>query len=479
MNADEIISLTDKGEYDEARIQLESLSNPTPMQLLLLTEIYILQNKVDLAQKQVSILMEQDLHPYHQMVVTIMRAIIHWFQSDLPSAKSLLDQAFEYHSPDKMNQNELYHYWLAFLYNTSGIIDVLLGQSDKAKPKFEKAYPLSKQSGSGRRIAAALDNLGIAERYLGNYDAAIVYQHRVLDLRLELGDKRGIAITKGNLGELYEITGDHDQSIENTKSSLELFKELEVQEEIGQCYHNLGRVYYELNQLHDAYHHFKQAYEYRKPLGNPSNLAMVLYYLVIIPLKLGDIDTAKSYLHELKEFYKKDNPVATLYYFLARAHILIEDQPVDVSTVRELLDYVIEHNTYDIELTYIAITLQIGILYRQSDKNNNDLIFSYITQLKKLAHEKNNPLIHAELALLESKFTMLDNDLDTAIDHLNVAEELADENNFFRLQDKINTHRQTLTKIIKNPNLQTEETDQQDVNQYLNELLRRFHRSQS
>lgn len=479
VKAEDILLLTDAGKYDVARSYIESLEDPSNTEKFLLIEIYLLQNETTLADKLVTEASSLELDSYHQLILKIMQAIVNWFEGDIQTAKSLLDTAFDYLNTDKMQDRTLYYYWIAFLYNTAGIIDILIGKTDDGKSKFEKAYPLAKQSGSGRRIAAALDNLAIAERYLGNYDAAIVFQHRVLDLRLELGDKRGIAITKGNLGELYEITGDLNQSLSNTKESLELFKELEIPEEIGQCHHNLGRIYYEQNKLDDAHTQFKQALEYRQPLGISANIAMVLYYLIITSLKLDKSDSAASYLEQLESYYDEEYPIASLYYSLGKATYLLNfTEQNNTQEASQLLDNVIEQNSYDVELTYIAIIQKISILFRQPDGIDTEQIFSYISQLKQLAHEKNNPMINVELYLLESKFYMLDGDIDKAIDLLNNAEELAKNNKLNRLMDKINNHRQHLTVIIKYPDRQSVLSDKEKVDQYLNELLRRFHRSQ-
>lgn len=124
----------------------------------------------------------------------------------------------------------------------AGQIGVLMGRYAEAQGYLEESLAIARAIGDKRRIAAALQPLGIACLGQGDMAAARVHLQEALAMARELGNKREVAAALNVLAQLLRVAGELDTAEPLYEQGLALARELQDRESIAIGLLNLAMV---------------------------------------------------------------------------------------------------------------------------------------------------------------------------------------------------------------------------------------------
>ncbi|MEQ1515551.1 MAG: winged helix-turn-helix domain-containing protein [Usitatibacteraceae bacterium] len=124
----------------------------------------------------------------------------------------------------------------------AGWLGVLMGRNAEARANLEESLALARELGDTRRVAVALQPLGLA--CLGQLDMAGARTHlqEALSMARELGNKREIAAALNMLAQFLRVVGERDSAEALYAESLALARELQDHEYIALILLNLAMV---------------------------------------------------------------------------------------------------------------------------------------------------------------------------------------------------------------------------------------------
>jgi non-specific serine/threonine protein kinase len=124
----------------------------------------------------------------------------------------------------------------------AGQIGVLMGRYAEAQGYLAESLAIARAIGDKRRIAAALQPLGIACLGQGDMAAARVHLQEALAMAHELGNKREVAAALNVLAQLLRVAGELDTAEPLYEQGLALARELQDRESIAIGLLNLAMV---------------------------------------------------------------------------------------------------------------------------------------------------------------------------------------------------------------------------------------------
>ena len=124
----------------------------------------------------------------------------------------------------------------------AGQTGVLMGRYAQAQRYLEESLAIAREIGDKRRIAVALQPLGIACLGQGDTAAAAEHLQEALAMARELGNKREVAAALNVMAQLLRVTGDLDRAESLYEQGLALARELQDRESIAIGLLNLAMV---------------------------------------------------------------------------------------------------------------------------------------------------------------------------------------------------------------------------------------------
>ena len=124
----------------------------------------------------------------------------------------------------------------------AGWIGVLMGRYAEAQGYLEESLAIARAIGDKRRIAMALQPLGLACLGQGDMAAARVHLQEALAMARELGNKREVAAALNVLAQLLRVEGELDTAEPLYEQGLALARELQDRESIAIGILNLAMV---------------------------------------------------------------------------------------------------------------------------------------------------------------------------------------------------------------------------------------------
>ena len=124
----------------------------------------------------------------------------------------------------------------------AGQLSVFMGRYDEALRYLEDSLAIAREIGDERRVAAALQPIGLAHLGLGDLPSARRFLEEALALAEQHGEQREIAAAGNQLAQLLRVEGDLDRAEALYTRVLALVRELEDRESIAIVLLNLAMV---------------------------------------------------------------------------------------------------------------------------------------------------------------------------------------------------------------------------------------------
>jgi predicted ATPase/class 3 adenylate cyclase/Tfp pilus assembly protein PilF len=246
--------------------------------------------------------------------------ILAWRQSDLLSARTLLDESL----PLMRSLGD--GYGIATALNCLG--NIARGQSDytSARALFEESLALRREIGDLSGVASSLNNLASIASDLGDPKAAQALFEESLALRRTVGDRWGIAMALNNLGNTLIEQREYETARKLLEESLALGQKLGDSGLTALSLHNLANIAFCQNSNETARTLFEQSLVMRRGLGNKWGIAMSLNALGQIAVLEGDYRRAREIYEEGLAINREIGDLRGMVYYLEAFATLCSEQ---------------------------------------------------------------------------------------------------------------------------------------------------------
>lgn len=223
-------------------------------------------------------------------------------------------------------------------HNNLGISYLYLGDNEKSKDNFEKAYDIfmigydtlmaysakmnlaffpamngdfeeairifkecasvEKSIGNKRSYGNCITNIGECYREMEMYDSCVFYLELAHEIDVDMQDKEGLTVTSGSLGEMYFKMGNHQKAREYYNEALAISLETGRTTDIITQYNRLVELEESVGNFAAAVENFKQYSAYRDSLAASNN-----------DTELGKVEATYEYNQKVeiqKEKHKKN-----------------------------------------------------------------------------------------------------------------------------------------------------------------------------
>ena len=362
-----------------------------------------------------------------------------------------------------------------------------------SKGDLEKALDFSLRSleikeGIGKKldIAMALNNVGVICQLQGDLDKALDYYKKSLAVQEELPIGLEFALALNNLGEIYQLKGELDIALQFYERGLTIYKEKGFKQETAMAFSNIGAIYRKKRDYTRSLEFHTQSLALYEELGNDRMRAVLLFELVWNSLDENDIDAAQSYLMKLEQIDNRtDNPRISQHYRIAKAKILgASKRARDKLEAQSILETVVDEDVTDHSLTVVAMMNLCDLLLFELSLTGEEEVLTKIQtltyQLLDIAERYASHSLLVEIYLLQSRFALVELDIERAANLLTRAHTLAEEKGLDRLarmaaqdQESLQSQLNKWESIIKKNPARQDSVDLSKMDKLVELMVRR------
>jgi tetratricopeptide (TPR) repeat protein len=297
-----------------------------------------------------------------------------------------------------------------------------------------------------------------------------------------------LAHMHNNIGEMYRNLGKLNESLERLEKAKEIYCQNNIIMFNSELYSQLGATFAELGDNERAIKYYEESLNDPYLMNHPMYFSLCnfrLFYLHLLSNNEGKaIEIRTRIFNELENhpneiFYKQTEKIMN-------AILLMRQKRRKPKTQAQIIvEELISKNNLWFDYQNISRILLIQLLLEEFADFEEDGILNeakiLLDQLKTQAKESDNPLLNGELAILESKISLLTKNIDKANDILQEAKKDAETMNFALLQNKIEAEIQQLEElVIKWQEIGSIEStikqrlEQVQIQQYLQKMIKEY-----
>ncbi len=344
-------------------------------------------------------------------------------------------------------------FWSPFLYYFTGIAYFYKFKNDLAWTYFQKSLVVN----HANLLIQAKCSYYMAFLQLEKGDTSKFFE--LLDESLEIYNsidaKQGIAWVKAWQGQFFLQRGDFILSKTKLSQAFELFKLIDDFQGINLVTSLKGLMFYQQGKLDRAEVMLEKAFESSVEIGNPMILSYCVIPLMLLYVETGNKFKAKKCVIDLKNACKKVNSERVKVHSLITQAIFLKsssrfkDKAQAQNILLELLNEdgeIQSHGSYvwltsDKSFSYLVITHLVELYLEEFKLSEDNKILLEVRQLidnqiQKLDDQKFSPEL-VELSLLKAKLLIVEGEIEESIIILEKAKQIAKNNNFHRMEEKI------------------------------------------
>ena len=346
------------------------------------------------------------------------------------------------------------------LYCLKALYHLYRGEFDKSFEYIKPNLALSRKYGTKRDISKVFGIFGLYYSQTGDFTMALENCEKALKLSKEINDTFRIARICNNIGYILRQQGDLDRALEYLEQSVSLDEEMGNYNLIAFVLEEIGLILYEKGELTKALNYLKRSYQLSKEIGNYFFRIMFLrnsfnlFYTFHIYLDQNDLESAQTYLEELKNLSEKENiKRINDTYRIAKALILKKTGGTrNIIKAEEILKELLEEKSIENDLLVIILLNLCDLLYKELQITNEPEILEeiqpLITKLLEISEKMHSFLLLAEVNFFKAKYKLINFELVESQRLLTKAQQIAQKNTLSRLEKKISMeHDQLLEKL--------------------------------
>jgi tetratricopeptide (TPR) repeat protein/predicted amidohydrolase len=402
-------------------------------------------------------------------------------------SKGNLDAAAEYYEESLSIRRELgIPYEIAVILNNLGNVLVMKGDLESALDYHNQALHIRETLDNKPDLATSLTNVGSVYQTRGNLNQALECYHRALEIYEEIDVKQGTALVLNNLGSAYEIRGNLIQSLDYHQRSLAIRKGLGNKQDIALSLLNIGGIHRQRGEPELALRTLMQSLELFKESGNESYTAATYYLIVTVATENEDFDIADDALRNLQELNeKKINRIIDQRYRVARAIRLKASKGArEKLEAQGILAEIVQEEVVQHTLTVTAMVHLCDLLLFEFKMTGDEDLFERAKDIAQqtmgIAKSQMSYSLLAEAYILQSKFALVEQDIEKARILLSQAHIMTQEKDLYILARKVAHERDRLQlevdkwqKIIERNPSRKEMIDFAQLDDYLERMIKK------
>ncbi|MFW9846978.1 MAG: tetratricopeptide repeat protein [Candidatus Thorarchaeota archaeon] len=406
--------------------------------------------------------------------------LVQWSKGNLDAAAEYYEESLAIWEEEKAYQS------IGVILNNLGNVYALKGDLQRALDYHKRALRTREEYGNKPETAMSLVNVGSVHQTLGNLNQALEYYHRALVIFEEVEVKQTKALALNNLGSAYQLRGDLSQSLEFHQRSLEMRRELGNNQDIAQSLLNIGEIHQVKGEIKQALDNYQQSLELYKESGNDTYTAVAYYMIINTATESSQFDIADAALTNLDDLNKNaDNRVIDQRYRVAKAiRLKASGSAREKLRAQEILAEVVEEEIGAHALTVTAMVHLCDLLMFELKMTGEELLFTRARdtaqQILDIAKSQTSYTLMVEAYILQSKFALVEQDIEKARILLGQAHIMTQEKGLYRLARKVAHERDLLQlqldkwqKIIEQNPSRMEMIDFAQLDNYLERMIKK------
>ncbi|MHA2303135.1 MAG: tetratricopeptide repeat protein, partial [Candidatus Thorarchaeota archaeon] len=446
--------------------------------------------------------------------------ILNWYKGELDKAIECHEQSFEVYSELDDKPGE------ASALNNLGLVQWSKGNLDAAAEYYERSLSIRRELGVLSEIAVILNNLGNVYAMKGDLDGALDYHKQALQIREDLDNKPDLGTSLTNVGSVYQTRGNLNQALECYHRALDIYEDIDVKQGMALILNNLGSAYEIRGDLIQSLDYHQKSLELRKKLGNNQDIALsliniggihrirgdpilaldtlqqglklfkesgnepytaVAYYLILtVATENDDFEVADDALRNLQELNESTtNRIIDQRYRISKAIRLKASKGArEKLQAQEILADIVQEEVGQHTLTVAAMVHLCDLLLFELKMTGEEDLFEkakdIAQQIMDIAKSQTFYIILVEAYILQSKFALVEQDIEKARILLSQAHIMAQEKDLYILARKVAHERDMLqveldkwqTIIEQNPS-RKEMIDFAHLDDYLERMIKK------
>ncbi|MFX0123398.1 MAG: tetratricopeptide repeat protein [Candidatus Hodarchaeota archaeon] len=344
---------------------------------------------------------------------------------------------------------EEFHNWLAFLHFLIGIGHTYQYQGELALEAFQKSMEINQNDTFIQ--AKCLYYIGLNLLQMGDYHKFLDFFKQSRTLFQSINSPQGTAWILTFLGQYNLHKGDFIQARSLLEESIKLFKSIDDSQGVNLANSLLGIMYYQEGEINKAKILLESSFSSSLEIANPLILSYCFVPLIMIYLEEGNRLEAQSYFEKIdqadldidRSFFVE------FHYGIAKAiYLKSSSRFVDKARAQEKFRELLRIDALKVEpplLGYFFLGIfHLCDLYVEEFKLSEDpaimlevkqLIDDYYLNVQSLGFK---PKL-VELSILKAKMMTIQGDVEQAIEILEDAKQIANNNDFYRLEQKVSS----------------------------------------
>jgi tetratricopeptide (TPR) repeat protein len=406
--------------------------------------------------------------------------LVEWSKGNLDAAAGFYEQSLSI-------RHELgFPYEIAVILNNLGNVYVMKGDLEKSLDYHERSLRTREELGFKPDLAMSLINVGSVLQTRGNLNQALEYYHRALVIYEEMGAKQSIALVFNNLGSAYQLRGDISQSLDYHQRSFELRRELGNNQDIAQSLLNIGEIHQMKGELEQALEYYQQGLDLYKESGNDTLTSMAYYLIINTATESTQLDIADAALLKFDELNKNaSSRVIDQRYRVTKAIRLKASKGArEKLRAQEMLAEIVEEEIVGHYLTVNAMIHLCDLLLFELKMTGQEELFQsakdIAQQIMDIAKSQTSFPLLTEAYILQSKFALVEQDIEKARILLSQAHIITQEKDLYILARKVAHERDLLQlevdkwqKIIEQNPTRNEMIDFAQLDDYLERMIKK------
>lgn len=334
-----------------------------------------------------------------------------------------------------------------------GIIQQQLGLFEDSISRFEESYNIVQELNNKYEMSKLQNSLGIVFIKLGNYNKSLKHFKHALQISNELDNKHFLARDYYSLSKYYLIKNNLETSIEYIKQNTDNSHSL-TDVTNGKSYYHLAIIYYIQNESIKSKQCLDQAKIYFKKIKDYLLLSKVFLFEILIFDDKNKSEYQRKCLANIEEIVKIENnkQIEVLYRF---ANVILSKNSIRLYNKALALKYfntISKDNLIDTSFKEYAllqvIKLSIFNYNLYSNQSTINEIKEAIILLKEYAESNYQFRLKIYSCMLQSKLSLLQNNVDNAIGYIEEAFLISQTYQFSELQEKLSIEYEQLSNKV-------------------------------
>ena len=410
----------------------------------------------------------KSLHEYYIAYFYNSIGLIYWNKGDISQALNYFDLSLDLYR--KINNLG----GLAKLYNNKANVYNDMGNLDEALENYTSYLEIQLQLDNAFDIAIAYNNIAVIKQKKGSLTEAIEYYTRSLKIMSEIGNKTYQAVLHANIGNLKSDQGEFKEALNHLVLARDIFFQLNQSKHLAMTLNVISEVYFGLGDFEKGREIIIESINIKKNLNNDLDLIISIYTFFWY-----SFSSSKKFDQKIVDLFESMENLETesknIKNYIDLIHSIIALEKGEYKKAKSLIIKIkdqegIEFNHKIIALKSLLIT-ELELWKKDISEENYSDFNEILNELLELSDKENLLTTYCEILVIEARFEntllLFENGLETLNKGLNISIQLNMSNyiNYFKKEIQFQEERiGTVGSLLKT---QISEIDLDDLKKYI------------